>query len=212
MKIKIAKYSDLPPLMSKAAGACFSPKVPSRTIQSWSEKGLINPYSDTSGTGTRRQYNFINLIEIGIIRSLTEQRLKLDTIKTVLDFLRDKGGVTQTIAEQEGKGMDVVFKFPTGGVDWEKTDHDPDFKKRYEQEKNHSQLEGLLARDEGYLIIHFKGDPPTADIRTFRIDRDEKDYSPTCIYGVWMLTDEHAEKTIILNITKIVKNVIGAVT
>lgn len=209
MKIDIHKYSGRE-YLSKKAGEFFDPAIPPRTIQSWSEKGLIKPHGDTTGTGKRRLYNFVNLIEIGVIKSLTAERLKLDTIKKVLDFLRSQGGYVQTIAEEQFKGNDVVFNWPEGEVNWEESTAGPSFKKAFERERNYSNLEGLLTRDEGYLIIHLIGDPPTSDIRTFRIDVDQKRDRATCIFGVNMLTNPHAEKTITINITKIVNNVIEA--
>jgi DNA-binding transcriptional MerR regulator len=73
--------------LSRKAGS-FS-GVPSRTIQSWAERGLIFPeVADTTGTGSRRLYSFLNCIEIGIIKALTESRLSLKFVEEALAFIR----------------------------------------------------------------------------------------------------------------------------
>jgi len=64
--------------------------VPKRTVQYWTEKGLITPeIADTTGTGSKRLYSVFNCFEIAIIKSLTRSRLSLKFIKKVMDFLRE---------------------------------------------------------------------------------------------------------------------------
>jgi len=76
---------------TKRAGS-FS-NVPSRTVQSWSERGLIIPdIADTSGTGTKRRYGICNCIEIGIVKSLTENRLALKIVGQIMAHLKSKAG------------------------------------------------------------------------------------------------------------------------
>jgi len=63
------------------------PKVNGRTLISWSERGLIHPeHGDASGPGTRRQYSFKNLIEIGIIKEMESYSLPFRTIRRVLNI------------------------------------------------------------------------------------------------------------------------------
>ena len=63
--------------------------VPLRTVQSWTEKGLIVPeIADTAGTGSKRLYSILNCIEIGIIKSLADSRLSLKFIKKALEYIR----------------------------------------------------------------------------------------------------------------------------
>jgi DNA-binding transcriptional MerR regulator len=70
---------------SKAAGS-FS-GVPQRTVQAWTEKGLVQS-SDTTGTGDRRLYSPMQCVEIGIVRALTSERLSLRIAGHIMDRLR----------------------------------------------------------------------------------------------------------------------------
>jgi DNA-binding transcriptional MerR regulator len=70
--------------LSKATGK-FS-KTPQRTVQAWTERGLI--VSETTGTGDRRRYTVLNCIEVGVIASLAEDRVSFKIIDQVMCELR----------------------------------------------------------------------------------------------------------------------------
>lgn len=73
--------------LAKKAGS-FS-DVPLRTLQSWTEKRLVIPgIEDTTGTGSKRLYNYLNCIEIAIIKEFTREGMRLNIIKDLMDFLR----------------------------------------------------------------------------------------------------------------------------
>jgi len=81
---------------TKKAGS-FS-DVPPRTVQSWTEKGIVTPdIADTTGTGSKRLYSVRNCIEIGIIKSLTENRLSLTIAAKIIEYLKslEKGGAAK---------------------------------------------------------------------------------------------------------------------
>ena len=62
--------------LSKEAGR-LAGGVPQRTLQSWTEKGLILPsIKDTSGTGSRRLYGPENIKEISAYRIFLEEQKK----------------------------------------------------------------------------------------------------------------------------------------
>ena len=69
---------------SKQAGG-FS-GVPQRTVQAWTESGLI--IAKTKGTGDRRRYSSLHCIEIGIVKSLTRERMDLRIVRDIMTFLR----------------------------------------------------------------------------------------------------------------------------
>ena len=69
---------------SKQAGS-FS-GVPQRTVQAWTEAGLI--IAKTKGTGDRRRYSHLHCIEIGIVKSLTRERIDLRIVRDIMTFLR----------------------------------------------------------------------------------------------------------------------------
>ena len=68
--------------------------VPQRTVQAWTDAGLIIPATPTSGTGDRRKYSVLNCIEIGIIRSLSRDRLSFPVITQVMEALRTGSPLT----------------------------------------------------------------------------------------------------------------------
>jgi len=84
--------------LSKKAGS-FS-DVPQRTVQTWTEKGLIE--SETTGTGDRRRYTVLNCIEIGIIAALAKDRVSFDVISQVMKALRKRSPLTlkQSLADE----------------------------------------------------------------------------------------------------------------
>ena len=91
VKEKISNPEESPGFLSKKAGS-FS-GVGQRTVQLWTERGLISPdVADTTGTGQRRLYSFLNCVEIGIIQSLAQERLSFRLIREIMTYLREKGG------------------------------------------------------------------------------------------------------------------------
>ena len=115
---------------SKKAGS-FS-GTPQSTVQLWTEKGLITPeVADTTGTGKRRLYSPMNVIEIGIIRTLSDRRVSFKVIKEVMKFLHRKEVTTQAT---------VVHSLSY------KCDNCP---------ANRSNLEKLLDEIDGFIYIFF---------------------------------------------------------
>lgn len=81
---------------TKMAGS-FS-DVPPRTVQSWTEKGIVVPdVANTTGTGSKRLYGVRNCIEIGLAKSLTENRLPLSIVGQIIKYMRslENGRVTK---------------------------------------------------------------------------------------------------------------------
>lgn len=65
-----------------------------RQIISMTEKGLVHPERPSNKTGVMRGYNYINLLEFGIIKYLTDVIcLQFFTIKTIMDDLRQDGEI-----------------------------------------------------------------------------------------------------------------------
>ncbi len=78
--------------LSKEAGK-LAGGVPQRTLQSWTEKGLIVPeIKGTTGTGNRRRYSLKNVIEITAYKNFLnnqkrarkeyEQKMRLKRFKS----------------------------------------------------------------------------------------------------------------------------------
>lgn len=72
--------------LSKKAGS-FS-GVPQRTVQAWTEKGLID--SVTTGSGDRRRYTVRNCVEIAIVKALAKDRLPFKIIYKTMNYIRTK--------------------------------------------------------------------------------------------------------------------------
>jgi len=60
-----------------------------RQIQYWDERGFLRPSVKLAGgRGTRRLYSFSDLIQLKVVKNLTEYGLSLQKIRRCLDFLR----------------------------------------------------------------------------------------------------------------------------
>jgi DNA-binding transcriptional MerR regulator len=122
--------------LAKKAGS-FS-DVPLRTLQSWTEKGLVIPgIEDTTGTGSKRLYSVLNCIEIAIIKEFTKERMRLDIVKRLMDYLREP----HTYKKVDGKLI------PATKV---------------------TVLEKLLINKPGFLVYEFgEGDVPSLSFVTY---------------------------------------------
>lgn len=88
VKAKVPTPLEGAKFYSKEAGS-FS-GVEQRTVQLWTEKGLIIPLEDTTGKGRRRKYSVLNCTEIAIISSLARVGLHSKRIREVMAWLREK--------------------------------------------------------------------------------------------------------------------------
>lgn len=62
-----------------------------RQVLNWTEKGLVIPYIETSGAGSKREYNYINLLEFGLCKKLYEMGMGMQGIKRLLSGVRGGG-------------------------------------------------------------------------------------------------------------------------
>ena len=62
--------------------------VPQRTVQKWTEDGLVVLSAAPLGTGDRRKYSILNCLEIAIVRRLAKDRVSFKEISQVMEFLR----------------------------------------------------------------------------------------------------------------------------
>jgi len=63
--------------------------VTQRQVLAWTEKGLIEPHVEATGGGSKRGYDYINLIEFGICRNLFEMGQGIQSVKTILKDIRN---------------------------------------------------------------------------------------------------------------------------
>ncbi len=62
-----------------------------RQVLSWTEKGLIEPFEEAMGIGTKRRYNYVNLLEFSLCESFFSIGLGFRAVKRVMDDLRKSG-------------------------------------------------------------------------------------------------------------------------
>ncbi len=171
--------------LSKQAGS-FS-GVPQRTVQAWTEKGLLKVPS--AGTGDRRRYSVMNCIEIGIIKSLTSERLSLELIADIMSTLHgntrsEKLGIAVRtwgeIRDELGKPIEDV-----------------------------TVLDYTLARENSCLLVEFY---PNGERRhRILIFRKKKVAKDTWAY-LASPQNQDFEKLLIINIYKIAQKVVQQMT
>lgn len=67
--------------------------IPERRIINLTEKGVISPFIDSSGAGSRRKYTYVNVIEFAFVENLIELGLGIHLVKRILTDLRNSGGI-----------------------------------------------------------------------------------------------------------------------
>lgn len=65
-------------------------KITPRQVQHWTDKGVISPAKEALRGGTKRGYNYLNLIEFGLARSLYDKGQGIQSIKKILWIVRDR--------------------------------------------------------------------------------------------------------------------------
>jgi DNA-binding transcriptional MerR regulator len=79
---------------TKAAGIVG---ITYRQLDYWTRTGLVKPsLTDASGSGTRREYSYRDLLELRVIKNLLDAGIKLEAVREVFSYLREH--VTSDIA------------------------------------------------------------------------------------------------------------------
>lgn len=61
-----------------------------RQLDYWARTDLIRPsLSDASGSGSRRQYSYSDLVELRVIKTLLDAGIKLESVREVFRYLRE---------------------------------------------------------------------------------------------------------------------------
>ena len=64
-----------------------------RQLDYWARTDLVRPsMRDASGSGTRRQYSYRDLLELRTIKTLLDAGIKLESVRKVFGYLRDNLG------------------------------------------------------------------------------------------------------------------------
>ncbi|CAB4877695.1 unannotated protein [freshwater metagenome] len=61
-----------------------------RQLDYWARTGLVRPsMSDASGSGSRREYSYRDLLELRVIKNLLDAGIKLESVREVFSYLRE---------------------------------------------------------------------------------------------------------------------------
>jgi len=66
-------------------------RINQRSIINWVEKSLVEPVTQARGAGSKREYSYLNLLELALCQHLTDIGLGVYPIKQILANLREKG-------------------------------------------------------------------------------------------------------------------------
>ena len=81
-----------------------------RQLDYWARTNLVRPsLADASGSGTRRQYSYRDLLELKVIKKLLDAGLKLESVRDVFDYLRNQVNTDIASAHIVINGSQVVM-------------------------------------------------------------------------------------------------------
>jgi DNA-binding transcriptional MerR regulator len=64
-----------------------------RQLDYWARTDLIRPsVADAAGSGSRRQYSYRDLLELKVVKSMLDAGIKLESVRTAFEYLRDNLG------------------------------------------------------------------------------------------------------------------------
>ena len=107
-----------------------------RQLDYWARTDLIRPsLVDAAGSGSRRAYSYRDLLELKVIKNLLDAGIKLESVRTVFEYLRENLGEdvarvnlvisgNRSVLVQDGediidlvrRGQGVLNILPLGGV------------------------------------------------------------------------------------------------
>ena len=64
-----------------------------RQLDYWARTNLVRPsVTDAAGSGSRRQYSYRDLLELKVIKTLLDAGIKLESVRTIFEYLREQLG------------------------------------------------------------------------------------------------------------------------
>lgn len=81
-----------------------------RQLDYWARTDLVRPsLTDASGSGSRRQYSYRDLLELRVIKSLLDAGIKLESVRTAFQYLREHVDTDIAAAHLVISGSDVLL-------------------------------------------------------------------------------------------------------
>ncbi len=62
--------------------------ITERQVIDWRTRGIVKPRVDARGAGSKALFDYVNLLELELIRNLLQIGLQIHRVKEILDFLR----------------------------------------------------------------------------------------------------------------------------
>jgi DNA-binding transcriptional MerR regulator len=90
-----------------------------RQLDYWARTDLIRPsVADAAGSGSRRQYSYRDLLELKVVKSMLDAGIKLESVRTAFEYLRENLGEDVASARLViGGGRAVLVKDDTELLD-----------------------------------------------------------------------------------------------
>jgi len=81
-----------------------------RQLDYWARTNLVRPsLADASGSGSRRLYGYRDLLELRVIKSLLDAGIKLESVRTAFEYLREHMDTDIASAHLVISGNDVLL-------------------------------------------------------------------------------------------------------
>lgn len=81
-----------------------------RQLDYWARTDLVRPsLADATGSGSRRQYSYRDLLELRVIKSLLDAGIKLENVRTAFAYLREHVDTDIAAAHLVISGSDVLL-------------------------------------------------------------------------------------------------------
>ncbi len=100
-----------------------------RQLDYWARTDLIRPsLADAHGSGSRRRYTYRDLLELKLVKTLLDNGIKLESIRTAFSLMRDQlgedvssaklviAGNSAVLVRENDELIDVVNRFHGQGV------------------------------------------------------------------------------------------------
>lgn len=85
--------------------------IPQRRVINAVEKGLVIPEVDASGAGSKREYDYVNLLEFGLIESLFDIGFGIHLVKKIVLDLREAGDLREWAEDWDNYFLKVANKY-----------------------------------------------------------------------------------------------------
>lgn len=89
-----------------------------RQLDYWARTSLVRPsLADAAGSGSRRRYSYRDLLELRVVKSLLDAGIKLESVRSVFDYLRQQVDADIASAHLVITGGDVLLCDGDGLID-----------------------------------------------------------------------------------------------